>query len=204
MAKTVCELEHPAGRPRPGPIRSPPAKPVFGRNPVVELAATYIGGEFTLKVRVSSPPGRLAGARQQAGRHGGPVRAAFPFPGAAATANWRLERHHRALRSPFWRAQSRQGDLDSHLPAYRRLDGCPQEAPRPRPRPTSLRFGARSESCRRYLGRQRPFDDLVPPHPGPLPWGEGASHSVSRAFLRRWVCGHAAEDSPSPVGRGLG
>ena len=32
----------------------PPAKPVFPDNPVVELAATYIGGEFTLKLRVSA------------------------------------------------------------------------------------------------------------------------------------------------------
>jgi hypothetical protein len=34
----------------------PPTKPVFPRNPVAELVATYTGGEFTLKLRVPSPP----------------------------------------------------------------------------------------------------------------------------------------------------
>ena len=34
----------------------PPAKPVFPDNPVVELAATFTGGEFTLKLRLSGPP----------------------------------------------------------------------------------------------------------------------------------------------------
>jgi hypothetical protein len=34
----------------------PPAEPVFGQNPVDELAATCAGGKFTLKVRVPSPP----------------------------------------------------------------------------------------------------------------------------------------------------
>jgi len=34
----------------------PPAEPVFSSNPVEELAATFTGGKFTLKLRVSSPP----------------------------------------------------------------------------------------------------------------------------------------------------
>jgi hypothetical protein len=41
-----------------------------------------------------------------------------------------------------------------------------------------LRIGARPEACREYLGRQRPFDALVPPHPSPLPWGEGESSAA--------------------------
>ncbi len=44
----------------------PPAKPVFGRNPVVELAVTIIGGEITLKLRLSGPPAQymlVQGAR---------------------------------------------------------------------------------------------------------------------------------------------
>jgi len=34
----------------------PPAEPVFSANPVAELVATTTGGEFTLKLRVPSPP----------------------------------------------------------------------------------------------------------------------------------------------------
>jgi hypothetical protein len=34
----------------------PPAKPVFGRNPVVELAITNTGEKITLKLRLSGPP----------------------------------------------------------------------------------------------------------------------------------------------------
>ena len=34
----------------------PPAEPVFSHNPVEELAATFTGGKFTLKLRVPSPP----------------------------------------------------------------------------------------------------------------------------------------------------
>jgi hypothetical protein len=44
----------------------PPAKPLFGRNPVVELAITNTGGKFTLKLRVTSPPAQytlVQGAR---------------------------------------------------------------------------------------------------------------------------------------------
>ena len=44
----------------------PPAKPVFGDNPVVELAITYTGGEITLKLRLSGPPAQymlVQGAR---------------------------------------------------------------------------------------------------------------------------------------------
>jgi hypothetical protein len=44
----------------------PPAEPVFSPNPVAELVATYTGGEFTLKLRVPSPPAQytlVQGAR---------------------------------------------------------------------------------------------------------------------------------------------
>jgi hypothetical protein len=44
----------------------PPAKPFFGRNPVVELAITNTGGEITLKLRVTGPPAQytlVQGAR---------------------------------------------------------------------------------------------------------------------------------------------
>ena len=44
----------------------PPAEPVFSRNPVGELVATYTGGEFTLKLRVPRPPAQytlVQGAR---------------------------------------------------------------------------------------------------------------------------------------------
>ena len=34
----------------------PPAEPVFSQNPVDELAATFTGGKFTLKLRVPGPP----------------------------------------------------------------------------------------------------------------------------------------------------
>ena len=34
----------------------PPPEPVFSRNPVGELVATYAGDKFTLKLRVPSPP----------------------------------------------------------------------------------------------------------------------------------------------------
>jgi len=33
----------------------PPAEPVFSQNPVDELVATFTGGKFTLKLRVSGP-----------------------------------------------------------------------------------------------------------------------------------------------------
>jgi len=36
----------------------PPAKPVFGRNPVAELVITSTGGKITLKLRVPSPPAK--------------------------------------------------------------------------------------------------------------------------------------------------
>ena len=44
----------------------PPAKPVFGSNPVVELAVTCIGGEITIKLRVTGTPAQytlVQGAR---------------------------------------------------------------------------------------------------------------------------------------------
>src|ERR1022692_1438371 len=58
----------------------PPAKPVFGRNPVVELDITNTGGKITLKLRVPSPPAQYTLVQGAA-----PVRTAvrcvqhFPF-----------------------------------------------------------------------------------------------------------------------------
>ena len=52
------------------------------------------------------------------GRDWRPHCAALPLPGAAATADRRLELHHRALRGPLRGAEGRHGHLDSHLPAY--------------------------------------------------------------------------------------
>ena len=60
----------------------PPAEPVFSRNPVGELVATYAGDKFTLKLRVSSPPAHYTLVQGAA-----PVRAGvrsvqhFPFLG---------------------------------------------------------------------------------------------------------------------------
>jgi len=60
----------------------PPAKPVFGRNPVAELVITNSGGKITLKLRVPSPPAQYTLVQGPA-----PVRTAvrcvqhFPFLG---------------------------------------------------------------------------------------------------------------------------
>jgi hypothetical protein len=60
----------------------PPTEPVFSQNPVDELVATYAGGEFTLKLRVPSPPAQYTLVQGAA-----PVRAGvrwvqhFPFLG---------------------------------------------------------------------------------------------------------------------------
>ena len=97
----------------------PPAEPVFSHNPVDELVATFTGGKFTLKLRVPSPPAQYTLVQGAA-----PVRTGvryvqhFPFLGLLPPPNRRLERHHRALRRPVWRAESRHGHLDSHLPAH--------------------------------------------------------------------------------------
>ena len=97
----------------------PPAEPVFSPNPVAELVIANTAGKITIKLRVPSPPAQytlVQGAA--AGQDWRPLRAALPFPGAAATPHGRLERHHRALRCPVWRAEGRHGHLDSHLPAH--------------------------------------------------------------------------------------
>ena len=97
----------------------PPAEPVFSLNPVAELVITNTGGKITLKLRVPSPPAQVhAGARRRPGPDWRPLRAALPLPGAAAAPDRRLERHHRALRWPVWRAESRHGHLDSHVSAH--------------------------------------------------------------------------------------
>src|ERR1035438_9514558 len=59
-----------------------------------------------------------AAARPRPGPDGRPLRTALPIPGAVAAPDRRLERHHRALRCPVWRAEGRHGHLDSHLPAH--------------------------------------------------------------------------------------
>ena len=45
---------------------------------------------------------------------------------------------------------------------------------------------------------------LLPPHPNPLPWGEGAPEHGSRKSQRFPIRRPPGEDSPSPRGRGLG
>ena len=45
---------------------------------------------------------------------------------------------------------------------------------------------------------------LVSPHPGPLPQGEGTPHPALRRGQALWIGESAADDSPSPRGRGLG
>ena len=45
---------------------------------------------------------------------------------------------------------------------------------------------------------------LVPPHRGPLPQGEGATHPVPRGVEAPWIGESAAYDSPSPRGEGWG
>jgi hypothetical protein len=42
---------------------------------------------------------------------------------------------------------------------------------------------------------------LVPPHPRPLPQGEGTPHPARRRVEALWIGECAADDSPSPVGR---
>ena len=53
---------------------------------------------------------------------------------------------------------------------------------------------ARAHACQRRFGRQRQSDGPVPPHPGPLPRGEGATLAALRA------CGRARYAS---VGLGI-
>jgi hypothetical protein len=42
------------------------------------------------------------------------------------------------------------------------------------------------------------------PHPGPLPWGEGDTHSCFRSNEALRIGRRLENDSPSPVGRGPG
>ena len=60
--------------------------------------------------------------------------------------------------------------------------------------PMPLGFEARSHACQRRFGRQRQSGGPVPPHPSPLPRGEGATLAALRA------CGCARYAS---VGLGL-
>ncbi len=52
--------------------------------------------------------------------------------------------------------------------------------------------------------------NFLSPHPGPLPWGEGESSTVSGPFLRRSLPSQCAQNTrraaavPSPRGRGSG
>ena len=97
----------------------PPAKPVFPRNPVVELAVTLTGEEFTLKLRVTGPPARytlVQGAK--------PVRTGvrcvqhYPFLGLLPPPidGWCDITELYVAR--YGVPQSRHDHLDSHLPAH--------------------------------------------------------------------------------------
>ncbi len=44
----------------------------------------------------------------------------------------------------------------------------------------------------------------VPPHPGPLPQGEGTPHPALRRVEGLWIVESAASDTPSPRGEGWG
>ena len=44
----------------------------------------------------------------------------------------------------------------------------------------------------------------VPPHPDPLPTGEGAAQPAPRTFARRPIRPVTGDDSPSPWGEGRG
>src|SRR6266849_4505817 len=48
------------------------------------------------------------------------------------------------------------------------------------------------------------FARSVPPHPSPLPQGEGASSAAHSTTRAAWTCRNAVLGSPSPRGRGLG
>src|ERR1035441_5958034 len=53
-------------------------------------------------------------------------------------------------------------------------------------------------------GRSFEFGRLIPPHPGPLPRGEGEAPAVCRQFWRGWHGREAAGGAPSPRGGGEG
>ena len=61
--------------------------------------------------------------------------------------------------------------------------------------------GARSEACRRYLGRQRPLNALVHPHPRPLGRGR-ISGSVSANPASQECSGDGVRGPLSPKGEG--
>ena len=106
----LCELEHPARRSRPAPVR-PPARPSPSSATTRWRSWSLPSrrARFTLKLRVPRPAGPIhPGVRRRAGQEWRPLCAALPFPGAAAAPERRLERHHRALRRPVWRAETRQ------------------------------------------------------------------------------------------------
>src|SRR3989442_15718434 len=44
----------------------------------------------------------------------------------------------------------------------------------------------------------------LPPHPGPLPWGEGESHSDLKLANRFWFVRRRAMQFPLPKGEGQG
>jgi hypothetical protein len=45
---------------------------------------------------------------------------------------------------------------------------------------------------------------LLPPHPGPLPWGEGATHPGRGLFQNVWLASDAEAVFPLPGGKGQG
>ena len=96
-----------------------PAKPVFSTSPVVELAVTYPGGKFTLKLRVEGTPAQLIlvqGAR--------PVRSGvrcvqhFPFLGLLPPPIDGWSDITELYVARYGVPKARPGRLDSHLPAH--------------------------------------------------------------------------------------
>jgi len=98
---------------------SPPAEPVFSKNPVEDLAITYPGGEFTLKLRVQGTPAQyilVQGAR--------PVRSCvrcvqhFPLLGLLPLQIEGWSDITELYVARFGTLKTRHGGLDSHLPAH--------------------------------------------------------------------------------------
>ena len=87
------------------------------------------------------------------------------------------------------------GFLVSNLRRSRRLEAGSGARPRgPSGKASSLGFILK---CLVFLS-------LVPPHPGPLPRGEGELQPVGGRIERYELATDAVEGAPSPLGRGPG
>ena len=100
----------------------PPKVPEFGPNPVGELTITNTRGTIALKLGVPSTPAEhtvvYGAAPCSAGRYFVP---AVQHPRPAARAGPRRERYYHPLRSPVWRAASRDARLYTHPAAHQWL-----------------------------------------------------------------------------------